>query len=350
MLSCRRQIWEEMRAAAERNRQQITGQPPRSRPPSRPSSRPPSPPRSQPASCPASRPQSPPHSRPPSRPASRPTSRPHSPPSLDPIQAVHKPSAAPPRQGLPPRAQPGPALASGRALVHDQPTAVSAANAVARAAAVQVPAQQGQHAKQPDADQGHAPALPSALQQASPQPVRTPVSAPQIGAVSQQPMRQQPLQQPASPGGQEMLHQVEFVIPGAAHRGGLIPSQRVAELQTAGQENGSGGSLEGVSELQPIPRLSPRDGAAADEEAEYGQMVEEMQQVVLHCLHDCLRKLNSLRKEKKRKNYALWRQFIDKPIIVLGCPGLNFLTHCKLGCSQHQSMLWPRSDHHAWSV
>ncbi|DBB05985.1 TPA: hypothetical protein ACH3X3_009975 [Trebouxia sp. C0006] len=276
----RRQIWEEMRAAAERNRQQITGQPPRSRPPSRPSSRPPSPPRSQPASCPASRPQSPPHSRPPSRPASRPTSRPHSPPSLDPIQAVHKPSAAPSRQGLPPRAQPGPALASGRALVHDQPTAVSAANAVARAAAVQVPAQQGQHAKQPDADQGHAPALPSALQQASPQPVRTPVSAPQIGAVSQQPMRQQPLQQPASPGGQEMLHQVEFVIPGAAHRDGLIPSQKVAELQTAGQENGSGGSLEGVSELQPIPRLSPRDGAAADEEAEYGQMVEEMQQVL----------------------------------------------------------------------
>ncbi len=158
---------------------------------------------------------------------------------------------------------------------------MSAANAAARAAAVQTPAQQGQHAKQGDAGQGHAPVLPSALQQPSPKPVRTPVSAPQIGAASQQLMRQQPLQQPASPGGQEMLHQVEFVIPGAAHRDGLIPSQRVAELQTAGQENGSGGSLEGVSELQPIPRLSPRDGAVADEEAEYGQMVEEMQQVVL---------------------------------------------------------------------
>jgi len=85
-----------------------------------------------------------------------------------------------------------------------------------------------------------------------------------------------------------MLHQVEFVIPGAAHRDGLIPSQRVAELQTAGQDNGSGGSLEGVSELQPILRLSPRDGAAADEEAEYGQMVVEMQQVVLVCLQDHL--------------------------------------------------------------
>ena len=116
-----------------------------------------------------------------------------------------------------------------------------------------------------------------------------------------------------------MLHQVEFVIPGAAHRDALIPSQRVAQLQTAGQETGSGGSLEGVSELQPIPRLSPRDGAAADEEAEYGQMVEEMQQVLLVCLHDYLFELNSL-------------------------------THCKLVCSQHQSMLWPRSDSCAWSV
>ncbi len=147
-----------------------------------------------------------------------------------------------------------------------------------------------------------------------------------------------------------MLHQVEFVIPGAAHRDGLIPSQRVAELQTAGQENGSGGSLEGVSELQPIPRLSPRDGAAADEEAEYGQMVEEMQQVVLVCLHDCLLELNSLRKEKKKKDYAFWRQFNEKPSSIPGCPGLNSLTHCMLGCSQHQSMLWPRNDTHAWSV
>ncbi len=282
-----------MRAAAERNRQQITGQPPRSRPPSRPTSRPPSPPRSQPASCPASRPQSPlqsrPDSRPPSRPASRPGSRPHTPPNLDPIQGAPRPPAGHPRHGLPPRAQAGPALPSGRALAHDQPATTPAANA-----AVQPQAQQAQHAAQQLAipalkqgraqgqGQGQSANLPSALQQAPPAPLRTP--APQTGAVLQQPSWQQPLQQPASPGGQELLHQVEFVVPGAVHRDGLIPSQRVAELQTAGQENGSGGSLEGVSELQPIPNLSPRDAAAADEEeAEYGQMVEELQQVCYCC-------------------------------------------------------------------
>ena len=74
-----------------------------------------------------------------------------------------------------------------------------------------------------------------------------------------------------------MLHQVEFVIPGAANNGELVPTHRIADLQRAGQDNGSGGSLEGISELQPIPKLSPR--AAAEEEAEYGQMVEELQQV-----------------------------------------------------------------------
>lgn len=77
-----------------------------------------------------------------------------------------------------------------------------------------------------------------------------------------------------------MLHQVEFVIPArAAGKGGMAPDQRVAELQRAGHEEGSGGSLEGISELQPIPKLSPR--AAAEEEADYGQMVEEMQQVCI---------------------------------------------------------------------
>ena len=102
---------------------------------------------------------------------------------------------------------------------------------------------------------------------------------PQAGAVSQLSVRQQPLRQPASPGGQELLHQVEFVIPGAVPRDGTTP--RIAALQTAGHDNGSGGSMEGVSELQPIPELSPRDDAAAadGEEAEYSQMVEEMQQV-----------------------------------------------------------------------
>jgi len=28
------------------------------------------------------------------------------------------------------------------------------------------------------------------------------------------------------------------------------------------------------------------------------------------------------RKEKQRKDYAFWRQFNEKPSIVLGCPGL----------------------------
>lgn len=74
-----------------------------------------------------------------------------------------------------------------------------------------------------------------------------------------------------------MLHHVEFVIPGAAEKGGMSPSHRIAELQRAGQDEGSGGSLEGVSELQPIPKLSPR--AAAEEEAAFGEMMQEMQEV-----------------------------------------------------------------------
>ena len=302
----RRQIWEEMRAAAERNRQQITGQPPRSRPPSRPTSRPSSPPRSQPASCLAS----PPQSRPASRPASRPTSRPHSPPSLEPFQAAVRPSAAPHRHGLPPRAQPGPALPSGRVEAPDQPAATPAAHAAAaataRAAVVPMPAQhanQVQHAVQLPAEQGqaqgqgHVAAVPSALQQPTPSHVRTPAVAP----ASQQPLVQQPLQQPPSPGGPEMLHQVEFVLPVMAKDGptpgaptpghGKNLGPRVAELQTAGgQENGSGGSLEGFSELQPIPKLTPRtnNAAAEEEDAEYGQMVQEMQQVAVH---GCIEKM-----------------------------------------------------------
>ena len=97
-----------------------------------------------------------------------------------------------------------------------------------------------------------------------------------------------------------MLHQVEFVLPGMA-KGGPTPGAaspgqnnklgpRVAELQTAGgQENGSGGSLEGFSELQPIPKLTPttNNAAAEEEDAEYGQMVQEMQQVALRGL--CLK-------------------------------------------------------------
>ena len=71
------------------------------------------------------------------------------------------------------------------------------------------------------------------------------------------------------------------MVPGAAKKDDMMPSHRIADLQRAGQDSGSGGSLEGVSELQPIPKLSPR--AAAEEEAEYGQMVEEMQQVSI-CL------------------------------------------------------------------
>lgn len=67
------------------------------------------------------------------------------------------------------------------------------------------------------------------------------------------------------------------MIPGTANRGGMIPSHRIADLQRAGQDEGSGGSLEGVSELQPIPKLSPR--AAAVEEAEFGEMMQEMQEV-----------------------------------------------------------------------
>ena len=267
MCMCRRQIWEEMRAAAERNRQQITGQPPRSappsRPPSRPSSQPPSrpqsPPRLQPASRPASRPHSPPRSRPESRPASRPASRPHSPPSLDPVQPLAPPRAVAPRQGLPPRAQPGHALPSGRAPPRDlPPVAAPAETAAVKHAAVQTQTQQTQHS------QHGVPALAHLS------------AAPQPGADAQLPPGQQPLQ-PSSPGGPELLHQVEFVVPGAARKDGMIPSQRIADLQRAGQDIGSGGSLEGVSELQPIPKLSPR--AAAEEEAEYGQMVEEMQQV-----------------------------------------------------------------------
>ena len=275
---CRRQIWEEMRAAAERNRQQITGQAPRSgapsRPPSRPSSRPPSrpqsPPRSQPASRPASRPHSPPQSRPDSRPASRPASRPHSPPSLDPVQPLAPARAAAPRQGLPPRAQAGHALPSGRAPPRDlPPIAAPAETAAVRHAAVQT---QTQHSQQTQHGQHGAPAL-----------AHLP-AAPQAGAGAQLPPEQQPVQ-PSSPAGPELLHQVEFVVPGAAKKDGMIPSHRIADLQRAGQDSGSGGSLEGVSELQPIPKLSPR--AAAEEEAEYGQMVEEMQQVFV-CLSVCL--------------------------------------------------------------
>ena len=279
MLSiCRRQIWEEMRAAAERNRQQITGQPPRSGAPSRPSSRPssqpptrpPSPPRSQPVSRPASRPHSPPQSRPESRPASRPTSRSHSPPSLDPVQALAPPRAAAPRQGLPPRAQPGHALPSGRA----PPQVLPAIAAPAETAAVRHAAVQTQHSQQPQHGQHGLPALAHLS------------AAPQTRADAQLPPGQQPLQ-PSSPAGPEMLHQVEFVVPGAAKKDDVIPSGRIADLQRAGQDSGSGGSLEGVSELQPIPKLSPR--AAAEEEAEYGQMVEEMQQVSVHlCLSVCL--------------------------------------------------------------
>ena len=114
-----------------------------------------------------------------------------------------------------------------------------------------------------------------------PQPPAHQSAAPQPGADAELPPGQQPLQQLASPAGPELLHHVEFVIPGTAKKDGMIPNHRIADLQRAGQDSGSGGSLEGVSELQPIPKLSPR--AAAEEEAEYGQMVEEMQQVCQSC-------------------------------------------------------------------
>ena len=33
--------------------------------------------------------------------------------------------------------------------------------------------------------------------------------------------------------------------------------------------------------------------------------------------------------EKKRKDYAFWRQFNEKPSVIPGCPGIHF--HVKLG-------------------
>ena len=100
-----------------------------------------------------------------------------------------------------------------------------------------------------------------------------------------------PQQQPASPAGRELthvvdfmtpeaesvLHHKEFAAPAAAHRAAPM-AQRIAELQRGGQEEGSGGSLEGESVMQLIPAVQPAEVAAA-EEAEYGQMVQELQQV-----------------------------------------------------------------------
>ena len=99
-------------------------------------------------------------------------------------------------------------------------------------------------------------------------------------------------QQPASPGGRELTHMIDFMTPEAesvlhhrefaapaeARKG--LPTQRVAELQRQGQEGGSGGSLEADSEMQPIG-ATPAPAAELDnaEAAEYGQMVQELQQV-----------------------------------------------------------------------
>ena len=101
-----------------------------------------------------------------------------------------------------------------------------------------------------------------------------------------------PQQQPASPAGRELthvvdfmtpeaesvLHHKEFAAPAAAHRAAPT-AQRIAELQQGGQEEGSGGSLEAESVMQLIPAVQPAEVAAA-EEAEYGQMVQELQQVI----------------------------------------------------------------------
>ncbi len=35
-------------------------------------------------------------------------------------------------------------------------------------------------------------------------------------------------------------------------------------------------------------------------------------------------------KTQKRKDYALWRQFNEKPSVILGCPGLMFPTSTQI--------------------
>ena len=41
-----------------------------------------------------------------------------------------------------------------------------------------------------------------------------------------------------------------------------------------------------------------------------------------HIEDPVIRRCPIIRREKKRKDYAFWRQFDEKPIIVPGCPGL----------------------------
>lgn len=140
-------------------------------------------------------------------------------------------------------------------------------------------AQQAEHAKQAQQPQQaqHAVSavrvLPAAVQQ-----------------VQQSPGAAQHL--PPSPAGRELthvsdfmtpqaesvLHHREFAAPAAAQRAAPT-AQRVAELQREGQEGGSGGSLEGESEMQPIPVIQS-EAANNAEEADYGQMVQELQQVL----------------------------------------------------------------------
>lgn len=163
---------------------------------------------------------------------------------------------------LPAPGQPGVTFLDQHAAVASQPSAAAAPFAAAQQAQQ---AQQAQHA------------IPAVKMPTAMQPVQ------QLAAAQQQ---------PASPGGRELTHLVDFMTPEAesvlhhrefaapaeARKG--LPMQRIAELQREGQQGGSGGSLEGESEMQPIAAV-PAPAAELDsaEEAEYGQMVQELQQV-----------------------------------------------------------------------
>lgn len=92
-----------------------------------------------------------------------------------------------------------------------------------------------------------------------------------------------------NPEAESVLHHKEFAAPAAAAHSAAhtaqhaqhSSAQRIAELQREGQEGGSGGSLEGESVMQPISVMRSAELEAAEEE-DYGQMVQELQQVSAH--------------------------------------------------------------------
>ena len=71
---------------------------------------------------------------------------------------------------------------------------------------------------------------------------------------------------------------------------------------------------------------------------------EQLFCAVLLCFLLCV--CTGFLKEKKRNDYAFWRQFNEKPSIIPGCPGTGVLQACLTSQSgSHSASLWCAHTH-----